>query len=230
MPSSPVDQLLALAVQHSRFEHHDWIWITDRGAQQAVRVLGVGHHTHLEAPDAAEPIVEHLRVLAPESESGTGRGPHDEWHGNLAPGEVAQPGGLCRQLIEGHADELDEHDLDHWFESRCRCADGGAEEAHLADRRVEDTARTERLVESFRALEGPTGDGDVLAHHDHVWIALHLVVQGLEDCSANEHPRRFGGGGGRSHNNLSLVIGRGRRDARRGRSPRCRANGTTGAN
>ena len=47
--------------------------------------------------------------------------------------------------------------------------------------------RAERLEQTFGALERPAGNGDVLAHHDHVGIALELVVQRLEDGTAHEH-------------------------------------------
>ena len=93
--------------------------------------------------------------------------------------EVMEEGGLGRDLIEGDADELDEHDLGHRPQPACGGADGEAEKAHLRDRRVADAQRPEALEQAFGRLERSLGDGDVLTEDDDGVVSLHLVGEGL---------------------------------------------------
>ena len=87
--------------------------------------------------------------------------------------------GFGRELVEGDADELDEHDLGHRPQTACGGADGEAEEAHLRDRRVADAQRSEAFEQALGRLERSFGDGDVLTEHDDGVVSLHRVGEGV---------------------------------------------------
>jgi hypothetical protein len=117
------------------------------------------------------------------------RGPHREWHARLAAEHVAELRGLVEQRVQAHAEEVHEHDFRHGTQTRGRRAHRHAEEAHLADRRVEDALRAEGFVEPLRGAHdsaprfldalilAAAAAGDVLAQQDHVRIHVTPIAE-----------------------------------------------------
>jgi len=126
-------------------------------------------------------------------QAGARHGANDEGNARLAAEHVTQLGGLIEQRIEGHADEVHEHQLDDRPQAGGGGADGDAHEAHLADRRVAHAIGTEGLVQAARHSHDSTpglrdalflasaAARDVLAEQDHVGIRGQSDVQGLVD-------------------------------------------------
>ena len=71
-------------------------------------------------------------------------------------GQVADLRRLGHHLVEGDAEELDEHDLDDRTEPGGGGSDGGAAEPHLGDRRVPDVPRPNLSSRPSVALNGPS--------------------------------------------------------------------------
>ncbi len=62
-----------------------------------------------------------------------------------------------------------------------RCADGGADDPRLRQRRVHDAIGAELLDEAIGHLEGAAVDADVLAHQQDALVVAHLRAQPVGD-------------------------------------------------
>src|SRR5262249_47385177 len=109
----------------------------------------------------------------------------------LAVGSIAQPRRLRHDLVVSRVHVVGELDLYAGPQSIGRHADGGADDAGLADRRVEAAARPEFLLQALRAAEHATEVADILAEHDDVVVALHADVHGVAD-RLDHRPARHG--------------------------------------
>ena len=141
--------------------------VDERGAQEAVGVRRVRGHGDLDPGDVHEPRLEALRVLRPHAHPGDDRRADHERHGELAAREVVQLRGLVEDLVHRDADEVEELDLAHCADAGDREADGVADRARLAERRVADPLLAVVLVEPARDAERAPVGADVLADQHH---------------------------------------------------------------
>ena len=118
-------------------------------------------------------------------------GGHADDHraGELPRRAVAQPGGFRDELVIGGVHVIGELDLDHGLQPVGRHADGGADDAELADRRVEAALDAEALLQPGGAAEDAAEIAHVLAHHDDVLIGLHRHLVGVADGLDHRHAR-----------------------------------------
>jgi hypothetical protein len=68
-----------------------------------------------------------------------------------------------------------------------RCADGGADDPGLRQRRVHDAVGAELLDEAVGHLEGAAEDADVLAHEQDALVVAHLRAQAVGDRAQVGH-------------------------------------------
>ena len=157
------------------FQIEDRVVVPDGGAEHPGGVADGGRRRHLEAGRVGERRLEILRVERTGAHSAAGRAPERERH--AVPGPVAAAGGEVGDHVEGAGGEVEELVLD----DRTKALEGGAHrdagEPLLADRRVEDPVRPERVEEPLGEAEGSTVASDVLAEEEHARIPLHLVAE-----------------------------------------------------
>jgi hypothetical protein len=77
----------------------------------------------------------------------------------------------------------------------------------LGDRRVDDAVRAELLQQALRDLVGALIFGDLLAHHEHIAVAPHLLRHGVAQGFAHRHGDHLGALG---HIRLGLRLDHGR--------------------
>ncbi len=99
------------------------------------------------------------------------------------------------QLVDRLHGEIPGHELDDRFQPGKRGADAEAGKAVLGDRRVDDALGAELLQQPLRDLVGALIFGDLLAHHEHVLVAPHLLGHGVAQGFAHGHGHHFGAGG-----------------------------------
>jgi hypothetical protein len=105
------------------------------------------------------------------------------------PGSV--PGGVVLDLMEGLEGEAGELDLRHRLQPVDRHADGHAHDGALGQRRVDDALISELREEAVRHAEHASVDADVLAQHQDVVVALHLLHEGEVDGLDHGHLPRL---------------------------------------
>ncbi len=89
--------------------------------------------------------------------------------------------------IEGGVYEVRELDLRNGDETIERRADCNAHDAGLGERHVEDACLAELRVKPFSGAEDTALAADVLAHHEHPLVALHLLGDGRAHCLDHPH-------------------------------------------
>ena len=108
-----------------------------------------------------------LRVRLPAEDAAAGGHADGERCGEVAGRAMAQPGRLRHDLVVGRVHVVGELDLHARPQAVGRHADRDADDAGLADRRVEAAVRAEALLQPVGAAEHATEVADVLAEHDH---------------------------------------------------------------
>ncbi len=84
--------------------------------------------------------------------------------------------------VEGRGDEIGELHFDDRTQPHQRHARGRAHKAGLGDGHVLDPPVAKFVRKAFGDLEGPAKiTADVLAHHQHIQVAPHLLAQRLAD-------------------------------------------------
>jgi hypothetical protein len=106
-------------------------------------------------------------------------------HGALR--AVVQLGHLAHDLVEGRVDEAVELDLHHGAVPPVGHPDGGAHDAGLGERAVEDPVRPEVLLQPVGDAEDTAELADVLAHQDHPGVVVHGAAQARGDRAAEGH-------------------------------------------
>ena len=106
-------------------------------------------------------------MLGAHAHPGHDRRPDHERHGELAAGEVVELRRLVEDLVHRHADEVEELDLAHGAHAGDGEADGVADRARLAQRRVADPFLAVVLEEPARDAERAAVRADVLADQHH---------------------------------------------------------------
>ena len=92
-------------------DEHDWVRFVDDGAHWSVRVGRIGRNHDLESHHRCEDRLEALGVLCSRRSSGAVLRSHHEGCLDAPAGHESQFGRLVEQLIEAHAEEVDEHQL-----------------------------------------------------------------------------------------------------------------------
>ena len=105
-------------------------------------------------------------------------GPTDhQRHRRFTPQHVAEFGDLIDDLIHGTGDEIPDLNLDHGSHAGHRRAQPAADEGGFRNRRIAGTIGPELIVQALRYPENPPDQADVFTHHEHTWIATHLLLQ-----------------------------------------------------
>src|SRR2546422_2093792 len=125
-----------------------------------------------------------LRVLRRELQRCAVRAPQHDRDRDLAARLVQDLRGGVDDLIEGEHGEIPRHELDHRAQASHGGADANAGEPQLGNRGVYDPRRPELLQQTAAHLVGALVDPDLLAHEEHVGIALHLLAQRLVESIA----------------------------------------------
>ena len=98
--------------------------------------------------------------------------------------------GVVDDLVQREQREVDRHQLDDRAQAGHGRADAHADDRVLGDRRVAHALLAELLEQAVGDLERAVEDPDVLAHEDHVLVALHLLAQRLVERLAVAHRPR----------------------------------------
>src|SRR5213078_2991729 len=115
-------------------------------------------------------------------------------------------------LIDRHQREVEGHELDDRPEPHHRGADPDPGEPHLGDWRVDHAALAEPLEQALGHLVRAVVVADLLAHDEHVGIALHLLAHRLVERLAVADDRhvhslttygKYSSAGGESSANLT---------------------------
>ena len=133
-----------------------------------------------------EPGLEALGVLGGRADAGAlGHAQHHRDLG-LAAEHEAHLGGLVEELVERHADEVDEHELGNGTQASGGGAGGAADDRAFADRGVPDAFLAELIEEALGHAEAAAELANVLADDEDVLVPFHLlthrVVERLQIC------------------------------------------------
>ena len=159
------------------FEIDDGIVVADGRLQQTLGVVGRGRLYDLQPRHMREPRLRILGVVRAAAKSTAGRAAKDDGH-RRAP-SIARFRRVVHDLIERAHDEVGELEFDDRTQPFDRRGAGGADEAALRNRRIDDALGSEFVEKAARDLERSAEHRDVLAEQDDVAVAAHLVPQGL---------------------------------------------------
>jgi hypothetical protein len=126
-------------------------------------------------------------VLRGQLRAGTARRANHERHAHLAAEHVLNLRGVVDDLVHRHQDEVDRHDLDHRPQAHHGGADAGADEPLFRDRGLAHAHGAVLLPQAGRDLVGALEPADLLAHQEHVGVALELLVERLAQRLAVGH-------------------------------------------
>ena len=110
------------------------------GDQQALDVVWCGRRHHLDPRCVDKPGLQTLGVLRSGASAGTSRGADHHRDTGLAPKHEADLGRLVHDLVERHADEVHEHDVDDRPQTRHGRAHAEADDLGGAAGRADDIA------------------------------------------------------------------------------------------
>mmetsp|Transcript_7939 Transcript_7939/g.32156 ORF Transcript_7939/g.32156 Transcript_7939/m.32156 type:complete len:421 (+) Transcript_7939:335-1597(+) len=181
-----------LAVHQLVLEEDDGVRVANRGFEQAPGVLRVVGREHLEARDGHVPGREALGVLGADARRGAvGPAEHDR-AGDGARGHVQRLGRGVDDVVDGLHRKVKRHELDDWLEAHHRGAARQAGETRLGDGRVPHAVGAEALQEPLRDLVRALVVANLLAHHEDLLVAFHLLGQGAVERVAHGHDGRVG--------------------------------------
>jgi len=175
------------AVQQLVLDEHDRVVVADRRRKEPLRVRRRGRHHDLQPGHVGEPRLERLGVLRGIAAAGAALRADDERHARLAAEHEPVLRRLIDDLVDREAREVDIHELRDRSHAGERSANGGPDEADLADRRLHDAHRAELREQAGRHLERAAVLGDVFAQHDDPRVALHLDAERVVQRFRVEH-------------------------------------------
>src|SRR5699024_7065843 len=114
-----------------------------------------------------------LRMVLRRADAAAVGHPDDHRDAFLAQGAVVQLRDLGDDLVVGREDEGVELDLDDRAVAADGHADRGADDAGLGQRGIDDSLRTEVLLQTFGDAEDTAELADVLADEDDLRVVLH---------------------------------------------------------
>src|SRR5262249_3785394 len=112
-----------------------------------------------------------LAVLGSDTRGGTVRPAENDLAAHLPARHVKRFRSRIDYLVHRLHSEVESHELDDRLEAGKRRANPKPGKAMFSDRRVNDALRAEFLQQSLRDLIGPLIFGDLLTHHEDVFIA-----------------------------------------------------------
>ena len=176
-----------------RLEEDDRVRAADRLAQQAVGVGRGARRHHAQARGVRVVRLRGVAVVLDAADAAAERHPDDHGQRELAPRPVAQLGEVAGDLLEGGVGERVELHLDDRDEAVHRHADGGADDAGLGERRVEDPVLAEAAGQPVGDAEDPAERADVLAEDDDAVVGGQAVGQGPVERGGHGDLRRARG-------------------------------------
>src|SRR5690606_4319394 len=175
-----VDALAPIEILRLEEDHR--VRIANRGDEKPLRIVRIRRDHDLEAGDVSEPRLGALRVERAGAIAASPRRTDDD-RDRSAPAPMRRRS-VLDDRIEAGRDEISELDLDDGTKALEPGADGEADDAVLAHRRIDHPSPSEALVETGRGLERAAERADVLAEDEDAVVALHLLdqraVDGLE--------------------------------------------------
>ena len=169
------------AVDELRLEDHDRIGIADRGGEQALRVGRRGRDRDLDPGRVHVVGLGRVVVQLRRADAAAVRHADRDRERHLAAGAPAVAADVRDQLVEAGVRERVVLHLAHRPEAGHAEPDRGAEDPGLGERRVDAAVGAEAVAEPGGGAEDAARAADVLAHHHHVRVALHLDVQRVVD-------------------------------------------------
>ena len=133
-----------------------------------------------------------LAVLGGDARGRAVRSAEHDLATHLPARHIERLGGGVDDLVHRLHGEIEGHELDDRLQARERGADAEAGKAMLGDRRVDHALRPELLQQPLRDLVGALIFGDLLAHHEHVLVAAHLLGHGVAQGFAHGHGDHLG--------------------------------------
>src|SRR5262249_36066073 len=169
--------LAGRVVQGLGLEEHDGVRIADRAdGQCASRPRPRGDH-HLEPGDVRVVLLLALRVVLERPHAAAIGHAHHHLTVKAPLGALAIARGVVLDLVEALERESRELDLADGLEPVEGHPHRGADDAGLGEGAVDDAIAPERAVQILGDAEDAAIDPHVLADHEHVGIALHLLVE-----------------------------------------------------
>ena len=181
-----------MAVENFVFQEDHRIGIADRGLEQALGVGGIRGRDHPQTGNVREPRRIILAVLGGDARGGTVRSAEHDRAAHLAARHIERLGRRIDDLVDRLHGEVEGHELDDRLQAGERRADAQAGKAVLGDRRVDHALVAELLQQSLRDLVGALIFGDLLAHHEHILVAPHLLGHGVAQRFAHGHGDHLG--------------------------------------
>ena len=197
---------------------HHRILALDRADQEALGVIGVRGHDHLDPAHVREQCLGALRMgLAAADAAAAGRADRDRG-GEVPRGAIAQPRQLAHDLIEPRIDVVGELDFRHGLEAVGSHTDGRADDAAFGNRRIQHALIAVLALQAFGGAEHPAEEADVLAEDDHARVAfqhnVHRGVQRLDHVHACHGGQPFCATGGVAARAAACALLRARNSSR----------------
>ena len=181
-----------VAVENFVFEEDHRIGIADRGLQQALGIGSVGRRNHLQAWNVRVPRRIILAVLGGDACGDSIRPAEHNLATHLSARHVQGLRGGIDQLVNRLHGEVECHEFDDGLQT-CECrADAKAGKSVLGDRRVDDAFGAEFLQQALRDLVRTLIFGDLLAHHEDVFVASHFLGHRVAQRFAHGHRDHLG--------------------------------------
>jgi hypothetical protein len=140
-----------------------------------------GRHHRLEARDMGEQRFRALAVRLPAEDAAAERRTHGDRRGELARRTIAQPRRFGHELVQPRIDIVGELDLGHRPQAIGGHAHRHADDAALADRRIEHARPAMARLQPRRRAEHAAEIAHVLADHDDIGIARQHDVERIVD-------------------------------------------------
>ncbi len=123
--------------------------------------------------------------------AGPAGGAQDHGDFGLAAEHVFHFGGLVVKLIQGHADEVHEHQFDHRPQAHGGGAHRRTHDGAFGDGGVFHPLVAELVQEPGRYAEDPAVNADILAGHVDVGVPGHFKFMGVVQRLSKRHIRHF---------------------------------------
>mmetsp|Transcript_20586 Transcript_20586/g.36725 ORF Transcript_20586/g.36725 Transcript_20586/m.36725 type:complete len:398 (-) Transcript_20586:32-1225(-) len=214
-------------VQQDVLKEDHGVVAANSGLEQGLGVLNGGAGDQLHSGDGLEVRLQTLRMLSAQLLANTARATDNNGDLELATRGVVKHTAVVRDLVEGEEQEPHVHALDNGPQSGHTGTNAHPREPVLANGGVQDTQIAVLLVKIVRHLVGAAIVPNILTHHTHGGVPLHLLIHSLAQrlphhpLFASLHLQRARGSVGAHGPNCShSPASRGaRREARRGGGP-----------
>ncbi len=189
-------------------EIEDRIVVPDGAPEQTPGIVRGRRHDHLEPGHVGEERLDRLGVVEGTMDPAAVGRSDGHGHADRVVGPIAHPGRLGHDLVEGRVDEVCELDLGDRAQAVDGRPDRSPDDHRLGQRRVDDPVVAEFGPQPIGGEEDATLASDILAQHDDVAVAAHLLGQRVPDRLDEGHhghqsrpssPKPHGGGVSAGH-------------------------------